>query len=264
MPRLALIAGLVLAALVGGAPAHAVTTTTPPTTTPTTPAPAPAPLALRATLDSCQVTAVATNRSAVFSGSMPSIAKTWRMRMRFDLYTRRPSSSKWKRVTAAKWGVWHVSRPRVPGFVFTKVVDGLDAPAVYRAIVQFRWYDKQARLLRATQRMTPTCVQPDSRPDLRLGSVTAIATGASTARYTIVVRNAGLTNAGPFGLVLAVGDKRVAVAISAGLAIGQQRMVTVDAPSCTATGKLSVLLDPENAVDEAGGRDVPVTRVCPL
>lgn len=262
MPRLALIAGLVLAALVGGARAHAATTTTPPTTTTTPSTPAPAPL--RATLDSCQVAPVATTRSAVFSGSMPSVARTWRMRIRFDLYTRRPSTSKWQRVTAPKWGVWHVSRPRVPGFVFTKVVDGLDAPAVYRAVVQFRWYDKQARLLRATQRTTPTCVQPDPRPDLRLGSVTAVAVGPGTARYTIVVRNAGLTNAGPFGLVLAIGDKRVPVAISAGLATAQQRMITFDAPSCTANGKLWVLLDPENAVDEAGGRDEPVARLCPL
>src|SRR6476620_5837644 len=111
MRRLALTAGTVLAALVGGAPAHAQTSTTP------SPAPVPA-TPLRATLDSCQTALTAVDRSAVFSGSMPLVAGAWRMRMRFDLYTRRGSTAKWQQVTAPKWGIWHASRRRVPGFVF--------------------------------------------------------------------------------------------------------------------------------------------------
>ena len=186
------------------------------------------------------------------------------MRMRFDLYARRSATARWTRVAAQKWGVWQLSRPRVPGFVFTKVVDGLGAPAAYRAVVRFRWYDRQARLLRATARTTEPCTQPDPRADVRLGAVTAIAVDANVARYTLVVRNAGLADAGPFRLIVAIGDKRVPVAIDVGLAAGQQRMVTVEAPSCLAAGKLSVLIDPDDAVDEAGGRDVPLTRACPL
>jgi hypothetical protein len=258
MRRLLLTAGIALAALAGGSSAAAQTT-------PTTPAPTPIPATpLRATLDSCQTALTATDRSAVFSGSMPPVARTWRMRMRFDLYSRRGSAAKWQRLAAPKWGVWHASRARVPGFVFTKVVDGLDAPASYRALVRFRWYDKQGEIVRTAHRTTPACVQPDPRPDLRLSSLTAIAVSSSVARYTVVVRNAGLGVAGPFGIVLTIGDRRTPISIGAGLTSGQQRAVTIDAPSCLVAGKLTILLDSADTVDEAGGRDAPIARACPL
>jgi len=261
MRRLLLTAGTVLAAFAGGS--SALAQTTPPPTT-TTPVPAPTPVTpLRATLDSCQTALTTTDRSAVFSGSMPLVAKTWRMRMRFDLYSRRDSTAKWQRVEAPKWGIWHASRPRVPGFVFSKVVDGLEAPASYRAVVRFRWYDKVGALVRSAQRTTKECIEPDPRPDLRLSSLTAVAVSPSVARYSLVVRNAGLGAAGPFGVLLVVGDRRTPISI-AGLAGGQQRLVTIDAPSCLAAGKLTIQLDPANVVDEVAGRNVPIVRVCPL
>jgi hypothetical protein len=64
--------------------------------------------------------------------------------------------------------------------------------------------------------------------------------------------------------VLAIGDRRVPISISAGLAASAQRAVTIEAPSCAAIGKVAVLVDSAEAVDEAGGRDLPVVRLCPL
>lgn len=258
MRRLVLTAGIVVAALGGGSSARAATT-------PTTPAPVPSPATpLRATLDSCLTALTPDGRSAVFSGSMPPVAGTWRMRMRFDLYSRRSSSARWQRVAAPKWSVWHASRPRVPGFVFTKVVDGLGAPASYRAVVRFRWYDKQGEIVRSTQRTTAVCLEPDPRPSLRLSSITAVAVGPGVARYTLVIRNAGLAAAGPFDAVLTIGERRQPISIGAGLAGGLQREVTIDAPSCATAGKVSVLFDPEDAAGEKPRRYPAIVRPCPL
>jgi hypothetical protein len=258
MRRLIVIAGTALLVLAAAVVADAQTTVT----TPTVPVVPATPL--RASLDSCQTALVAGDRSAVFSGSMPPVARTRRMRMRFDLYVKRGSTTKWRRVRTPKWGIWHVSRPRVPGFVFTKVVDGLAAPASYRATVRFRWYDKHRQLIRSAKRTTAPCLEPDPRPDLRLSSLAAMPLSSGNARYTLVVANAGLGVAGPFGIVLAIGDRRVPIANVAGLAAGQQRAVTLDAPSCTSADKISILLDPDGTVDQAGGRDATVMRRCPL
>ena len=258
MRRLVVTAATVLLALAAAAAAQAQSTVTTPSapTQPATP--------LRASLDACQPALTATDRSAVFSGSMPSVAGTRRMRMRFDLYVKRDATMAWRRVTAPRWGIWHVSRSRVPGFVFTKVVDGLDAPASYRAVVRFRWYGQHEQLIRSARRTSATCVEPDPRPDLRLSSITALPLGSGSARYTLVVANAGLDVAGAFRIVLAIGDRRVPISIAAGLAAGQQRVAAIEAPSCVGVGKVSVLLDPEGVIDQAGGRDAAVVRPCPL
>ena len=112
-------------------------------------------------------------------------------------------------VKAPKLGVWQKSAPgrASSGFVFTKRVEGLTAPARYRAQVRFRWYGAGGSCCARPRARRATCKQPDQRPDLRAGAVDAApraaarpghlrrSTSATTAR----------TAAGPFDVVLTVG-----------------------------------------------------------
>jgi len=264
MRRTALIA-LVASALLGGAaPAYAQTAEPPPVTTPT-PVPPPAAPPLAVTLDACQKgvsdTAV---RSATFSASMPAIKRSARLWVRFDLYLRASSAKLFKRLAVPKWGVWQKSKPGVPGFIVSKRVDALVPGFSYRAYVQFRWYDKSGRILRTERRTSALCVQPDPRPDLSPGpAISGVALDATHARYTVAVRNRGLSAAGPFGVTLSVAGETLDPAPLAGLAAGAAESLTFDGPSCRAGTQITVSADPENTVDEASETDNVTVLRCP-
>src|SRR6476620_260021 len=177
MRRSATILGLVVA-LLGGTAARAQ---------------APALAAKRA---ACETGPQSADRFAVFTGSMPRQGAA-AMGMRFVLEQRVPGGT-FHRVSRAHWGVWErTARKGVPGFIFTKRVEQLSAPASYRAVVSFRWYDAKGRVVRRARRTSPTCVQPDWRPDLHVRRV-IFPTGSGPTR--VVVRNRGRGNAGAFGL----------------------------------------------------------------
>src|SRR4051812_38018933 len=73
------------------------------------------PLAAR--LATCQAGPNAADRFAVFTGSMPRIAGTATMAMRFDLFERLPGG-KFTAVSLPRWGVWEkTSKKGVPGFI---------------------------------------------------------------------------------------------------------------------------------------------------
>src|SRR3954454_11697542 len=149
------------------------------------------PLAAR--LATCQTGPNATDRYAVFTGSMPRIGGAGTMAMRFDLFERQPQG-RFLAVSLPHWGVWEkTSKKGVPGFIFTKRVEQLAAPASYRAVVSFRWYDAQGRVVRRATRTSSTCVQPDWRPDLHVRRV-IFPTGSGPTR--VVVRNRGRGDAG--------------------------------------------------------------------
>jgi hypothetical protein len=215
---------------------------------------------LRAELADCQTGAAPAERFAVFTGSMPALKGTAWMSMRFDLYQRRPGARGFARIALPHWGTWErTTQAGVPGFVFTKRVEQLAAPARYRALVRFRWYGADGRLQRRAARLSPVCAQPDPRPDLRVGTVSASADG----HYLVVVRNAGRGAAGPFALDVAV-DGVVASTTVSGLAPGTSQTVAVGGNRCRPGGQVRVVVDPAHAVDEADERNDAVSRPCPF
>ena len=223
---------------------------------------------LRAKLSACQSGPLSTARTATFVGSMPAIAGTKRMWMRFDLFARIAPASDFAAVKAPKLGVWHKSKPgRVSsGFVFTQRVQGLTAPGSFRAQVRFRWYGTGGRLLRAARRTSATCKQPDQRADLRAGTLDAVRTlEPGQASYELEVRNDGHTAAGPFDVVLTVaGAEQPAERVLGGLAPGASYTVTFLAPRCAPGSMLRFDLDAEDEVDESGKLDDVVERACPF
>lgn len=223
---------------------------------------------LRAKLAACLSGPLATARTATFVGSMPAVAGTKRMWMRFALFARIPPASDFAAVKAPKLGVWQKSAPgRVSsGFVFTQRVQGLTAPGAFRVQVRFRWYGSSGRLLRSATRTSATCKQPDQRADLRAGTLEAIRTvDPGQATYELEVRNDGHTAAGPFDVALTVGGvEQPAERVLDGLAPGASYTVTFLAPRCAPGSMLRFDLDAEDEVDESAKLDDVVERACPF
>jgi hypothetical protein len=200
------------------------------------------------------------SRSAVFTAGMPAIAGTARMEMRFDLLQQRPGADGFAHVDLPKWGGWeHSSKSDVPGFIFTKRIEQLAAPADYRAVVRFRWLDSHGKALRNARRTSSTCHQPDQRPDLRVGDLTLAPDGS----YVVGLSNAGHSDAGPFAISLAAGGVTGTSQV-AGLAAGMSTTVAVAAGRCGPGELVTITLDPTDAVDEAHEGDNTVIRPCPV
>jgi len=221
---------------------------------------ATAPPKLAATLETCTVSPLPAQRIASFVGSMPARPHATRMRMRFDLERKRPGERHWRRIQAAGFGVWERADPKVAGFVFTKRVTSLPVPAVYRAFVRFRWLTADGTTLRRAGRHTPACRQPDLRPDLVPGALSAtLDAQPGLAVYTLVVRNIGRSQAGPSSV--RVGTASVEVAA---FAAGEERAVTVVGLVCPPLTPIVVRVDADRRVDESAERGNGARRQCPL
>jgi hypothetical protein len=219
---------------------------------------------LQARLVTCTTGATAATRAATFTASMPAIVGTSRMWVRFDLLQRMDADGEFERVRVPSWGRWQRSDRGRTAFIYTKKVQGLRAPGAYRARVSFRWYDAGGDLLRSARRTTRTCRQPDLRPDLEAGALTAAAgLGPGTVTYLLDVANGGGTPAGPFEVTLGVAGANQPPARVAGLAAGASQVVSVPGPRCTPGSNVHVALDPAAEVDESDEADDIVDLPCP-
>ncbi len=251
--RRLLITFIALSAALAGSVAHAQA----PVATP------PGKLTLGAKLQDCHTGATPDQRYAVFVGQMPAIAGAKRMAMRFELFERTAGPG-FKLVGVPKWGVWQKSLANQTGFVFQKRVDTLVGPATYRAVVSFRWYGAHNKVIRTAQKISPLCKQPDPRPDLLVGKVRATRGPVKgTVDYAVTVRNDGLSDAGPFGLLLTVNGTPAPQATVSGLATQVKTDVVVTAPACTPGSTITVALDPANQVAESNETNNTFTRACP-
>jgi hypothetical protein len=254
--RRAILTGILPAVLAAAAPAGAVASAGA--------LPKPDKPSLAATLTGCQPSADMAQRTATFTASMPALATTRRMQMRFTLLQRRGTADGYQRIDVPGWGDWERSDPGRPGFIFTKRVESLYAPAAYKAVVVFRWYDKRGHLQRQASRVTGACAQPDPRADLVLASFSAARSGRDQALYTLIVRNAGLADAGAFAVALTTGGTDAAPIALGPIASGQIAQGTVAGPACEPGTTVTIRLDPADAIDEADETDNVVNRPCPF
>ncbi|MBA3746030.1 MAG: hypothetical protein H0W96_00850 [Solirubrobacterales bacterium] len=228
-----------------------------------TPPPPPPPVVappLSAELETCETSALPAQRVASFVGSMPLRAGAARMQMRFELQRRRQSERHWRHVRGVQgFDVWETSLPGRAGFVFHKRVDGLQVPASYRAQVRFRWFDEEGRRVARGHRRTPACVQPDLRPDLVVRSLrVALDARPALAVYTVVVRNAGRSAAGPFTVSIA-GVPVEVPELAAGAAIER----TVVTAACARGSIIHAIVDADQRVAERDEHNAS-RRSCPL
>ena len=216
--------------------------------------------ALRARLVACETGPTPVDRYAVFTGSMPAIPGAVRMEMRFDMLQRHVGALGFAKIPLPKWGQWeHTERRGIAGFIFTKRVEQLVAPATYRAVVRFRWFDADGDLIRSARRTSAPCRQHEPRADLEVGAVSA----APDGRYLVEVRNRGRTDTGPFSIALGIGGLVTSAPVG-GLAAGEQRTVAVEGRRCGPGEVVRVALDTAHEVDEADELDDAVARPCPF
>jgi hypothetical protein len=125
----------------------------------TLPHPGSTPLAA-VTLERCYTATQQSERSVTFVGEMSSIPGTARMAIRVELQERLPEEALFHTVRAPGLGVWRESDAGVKAFKYLNKVANLSAPAVYRAVVRFRWLDAKGRPIKRLERHTAACVQP--------------------------------------------------------------------------------------------------------
>ena len=113
-----------------------------------------------ATLEQCVTSAVAMQRSVTFTGQMVATPGTQRMSMRIELLERIPGRAGYHQVAAPGLGVWRSSEAGVKIYRYVKQITNLSAPAVYRAVVHFRWFGEKGRVLRRAELHTAKCAQP--------------------------------------------------------------------------------------------------------
>jgi hypothetical protein len=230
------------------------------------PALASAAPSLSAKVTTCTTGASDEERAVAFTGSMPAWSSSRRMQMRFTLAQRSGPGPKgtFRTIKVPGWSGWEKSDPGRQGFVFTKRIEALVAPAGYRAQVTFRWLDAKGRTLRTVTRTTPVCEVADPRPDLVLEGVTAVASDPSTAAYSVAIGNEGHSDASPFAVTVTVGDTVSNPVIAGALPAGGRTTVAVGAPPCAPGSTITVTLDVANAVDESDEDSNVVQRPCPL
>jgi hypothetical protein len=117
-----------------------------------------------ASLVRCLTTGEPAERSATFAGEMTMIPGAARMSMRIELLERTTGEPGYHPVLAPGVGVWRTADPGVRSYRRLEQVTNLSAPAVYRALITFRWQGPHGRLLRRDERRTPRCVQPAPVP----------------------------------------------------------------------------------------------------
>ena len=168
----------------------------------------------------------------------------------------------WTRPTDATLG-------RLPADVWKlrKTVFNVDAPAVYRFRVSFRWTGRNGKVLARQTLGTSSCAVRELRPDLVVRSVTVRPTGLAPGndRYVADVANRGRTASGPFGVEFAPGasggpTQTVAVA---SLAPGAHARVRFIGRACDPAAPPTVIADPAQAVDDFDRSNNALTVSCP-
>ena len=218
----------------------------------------------KAALESCHIGSGPLDRYALFSAQMGSIDKSAKMQVRFDLQS--AAGRRYHRVVAPGLGVWRSSAAGVDIFRYRKQVANLQPGATYRALVRFRWLDENGRTIQSTTRRTKSCKQPDTRPDLVSGQVTAEPSEQpGRVRYTVVVRNTGRSAAPTsFTVGFTVGREAQPAQTVQPLAAGDERSLVFVGPRCNAASPLRVNVDSDLAVDESSESNNTRTVACPL
>jgi hypothetical protein len=234
--------------------------------------------------DRCVTSSIIGSRSYVIRADMYRVSGAASMRVRFRAFRTLPRAAEIElKVNAAdKIGYWEDSIPAGSGgvshLVFYKRLYSLDAPATFRAEVDFEWYSASNRLMRSKTLSVPKCVQPDLRPDLFISAVStsAVPGAAGKLRYRVTVANQGKGRSAATKLHIKVAgvSKTFFPAASNGseLLVGSidqagttrkatkadplklSRTVLVDVDRCT-SGAATIEIDPGNLLDESSGEN---------
>jgi CARDB protein len=191
-------------------------------------------------------------RSALFIARMHQISGSDRLWLRFRLLEK--SDTGLHPLKAPGLGRWRKSKPGVGTFAYKQAVKGLEAGSLYRAQVDYRWYDEQGNLLLTARRRSPACRQFDVLPNLEAtpASVKALRQ-QGVVRYRILVTNEGIAPATDVPVRLTVDGDVVDTVTIASLAPAERVVVGIQGPKCTQSVKADV--DPDGVIVESSESD---------
>jgi hypothetical protein len=203
-------------------------------------------------------------RTATFEARMRAARGSERMQVRFSLQVREDALRGWRRMPADGFDTWLTSLPDVRRYSYEKTLVNLSSPAAYRTVVRFRWLDADGEIVKSARRTSGACRQPDMRPDLEVRRIDVLpAADPAMRRYAVVVRNAGRSDADPFGLTLRAGEEELGMTAVLGLAAQTSSVVTLTGPACAPGAPVLVTLDPAETVDELDESDNAFAATCP-
>jgi hypothetical protein len=231
MLRRLLIAPVLAAALVGGA----------------TTAAAGDPTAV-VKLSSCSVD----DGSALFVARMHQVGGSDHMWLRFKLLEK--GTTGFHQLKAPGLGRWRKSKPGVGTFAYRQAVRGLETGSLYRAQVDFRWYDASGEVIQTARRRSPACRQFDVLPNL---TATPIGTKSlrqqGVVRYRVLVTNEGIAAATGVPVRLTVDGDVVDTVTVPDLMPAERLVIGIQGPACTHSVKAEA--DPEGVIVESSEGD---------
>jgi subtilase family serine protease len=146
-------------------------------------------------------------------------------------------------------------------FAYRQGVRGLQAGAIYRVLVDFRWYDKDGDLIQLARRHSAICRQFFSLPNLT-AKLTGSTPGrkAGVVRYQVRVANTGFAAVSAVALRLLVDGAVVDTATIASLQPGERRWLSILGPECTRS--VEAIADPDGVIVESSESDNADESTC--
>ncbi len=139
---------------------------------------APGPT-LSAGVEQCVTAPTQAGRSVTFTGQMETVAGAHRMAIEVVVQEHTLEEEGFHTLTTAGLGSWQRSEAGVKIYKVRQAVTDLPAPAVFRAIVRYRWMNEKGQVIRHDERRTPICKQPGERA--KAGTAPAKTETGSTA-----------------------------------------------------------------------------------
>ena len=190
--------------------------------------------------------------SALFIARMGQIAGSDHMWLRFRLLER--GDTGFHVLKAPGLGRWRKSKPAVGAFAYKQAVRGLESGSLYRAEVDFRWYDAGGNLLQTTRRRSRACRQYDVLPNLLAAPIAIKALRqAGVVRYRVLVANEGIAPATGVPLRLSVDGGVVDTVTVPALQSAERRVIPIQGPACHRTVKVEE--DPDGVIVESSEGD---------
>jgi hypothetical protein len=208
-------------------------------------------------------------RAIAVTAVMRPLPGTSKLQVKFQLYSKASSTRPFTLVRGGDLNSW-VSPTNPPtlgersGDVWklNKQVVDLKAPATYRLRAVFRWRGDHGQVLGTTSRNSPSCYQPELRPDLEVKTINvgAVPGNPNANEYVAVIRNRGATAAGPFQVQFIDGSVVKSHSVT-GLAAHTTMREHFLGPLCT-SGPASVTADPVDAIDDYNRANNSLSVTC--
>jgi hypothetical protein len=190
--------------------------------------------------------------SALFIARMHQVSETERMALRIKLYEK--GDSGFHPLKAPGLGRWRKSKPGVGTFAYKQAVKGLEAGSLYRAQVDFRWYDADGNLLQTMRRRSAPCRQFDVLPNLAATPVASKSLRQSgVVRYRVLVTNEGIATATGIPVRLTVDGDVVDTVTVDELDPAERVVIGIPGPACTKSVKAEA--DPDGVIVESSEAD---------